>query len=123
MMLTNTTTLPPQPAADVCGMFVVDVEGKVVAANLSAHHFWENARRSFVGASLPRLFATDPDAADSDDAMAEWKAFKAATLDRWTTRLTQPATGATYQVRVRLERSMGGAGSFIATIRPCPSES
>ncbi len=110
--------LPPQPAADVCGMFVVDAGGKIVAANQSAHQFWENTRRSFVGALLPRLFAADPAQSDEENFEAEWKAFKATALDRWTTRVTEPATGASRHVRFRLERAFGGAGTFIATVRP-----
>ena len=116
-MLTN-TEFSTQLAADLYGMFVVDAAGKVVAANASASQFWGTGGRSFVGASLANLFATGPDGAEVDESEGQWKAFKAAALDRWTPCRARQAGDSSREVRVRLERAIGGAGSFIAMVRP-----
>jgi hypothetical protein len=102
-------------------MFVIDAGGTIVAANLSAYELFRNSSRSFVGAFFPGLFATTIDDHVGEETDSQWKEFKAEMLDRWTFCRTRQTCPSPYDVRVRLERGVGGAGSFIATVRPAPT--
>jgi PAS domain-containing protein len=99
-------------------MFVIDADGKVVAANLSACELWGSAGKSIVGVSFASLFVPGADASEVDSTDAQWSTFRTAALERWSTCLTQPPGGLGREVRMRLERAFGGAGSYIATVRP-----
>jgi hypothetical protein len=95
-------------------VFVIDATGVVIAANSSAREFVGFTRKSPASLSFAGLFASGPFAANQPGA-DDWKTFVAATLDRWTSFCVRMPEGER-EVRVRLERSAGGAGSYIATM-------
>jgi hypothetical protein len=106
---------------DLCAVLVLDASGNVVAANGSARQLWAVAGRSLVGLPLAGFFAGEaPVAADTDaakDDEGRWQALRTRMLDRWASLATRTLDGSVQNVRVRLERALGGAGSYIATIR------
>lgn len=107
---------------DLSGTFVIDAGGKIVAANLSVYKFWGGVPRSFVGVYLRDLFVLIPDASGTEEPESQWKLFKTAMLDRWTLLSARHVDGSCHPVRVRLERSVGGAGTYIAMVRADDSE-
>lgn len=103
--------------ADVCAVLVLDVSGHVVAANRSARELWGVTDKAIVQLQLASLFA--PDAASvADEADAQWHALRATALDTWARLTAYPQNGSAREVRVRVERAFGGAGTYIATIQP-----
>ncbi|ACB75446.1 PAS domain-containing protein [Opitutus terrae] len=107
--------------ADLCAAVVLDATGKIVAVNQSARQLWSASDRSLIGRPFAQLFVLDaaPEAADA--AVARWRILSAETLDRTTVLTALPLTGAKREVRVRLERAVGGAGSYLATVQIAPA--
>ncbi len=106
------------PDADLCAVLVLDAGGRVVAANRSARQLWAAPDKALVGFPFGGLFGLESVSAEPQSAETQWKALSTATVDRWTSSLARPLSGPPREVRVRLERALGGAGSFIATIQP-----
>ena len=104
--------------AEFCAVLVLDASGKVVAANSSARRLWTAVDKSLVGLPFAWLFRLDGDSAELEFCDSRWKAMKTSALDCWTQLAAQPLDGLPCDVRVRLERALGGAGSYIATIQP-----
>lgn len=104
--------------SDTCGVLVVDAIGSVVASNSSARQLWSSAARPLVAARFAALFADAEDVADPESIARQWLLLKSEALDRWTSRIIRPLDGSPCEVRLRLERSSGGAGSYIATVQP-----
>jgi hypothetical protein len=105
-------------AAARCAVLVLDASGKVVAANRSARHLWAAMDKSLVGFSFAELLAVAGVVGDPDTPGAQWKALSTAALNRSTPLIAQPLDGSAREVYVQLERALGGAGSYIATIQP-----
>lgn len=99
-------------------MLVLDATGKVVAGNQAARHLWAVADKGLVGSPFSALLSSATGATDVDSETAQWAALRAATLDRSASLSVQPRSGPSRAARVRLERAVGGAGSYIATIQP-----
>jgi hypothetical protein len=108
----------PIDEADLCAVLVLDASGNVVAANRSARHLWAGADRAFVRSAFAELFVSKLDSNDPEFLETESKVLIAGALDRWTPLVAKPLDGQPRAVRVRLERALGGAGSYIATIQP-----
>lgn len=104
--------------AQPCGVLVLDSTGMVVAANGTARELWGATERTLVSESFTQLVSADATAPDPECAHAAWTALKAATVDRSAELIARRRNGSSFGIRVRLERSLGGAGTFIATISP-----
>lgn len=93
---------------------MLDSTGKVVATNESARQLWAAHDRSLVGTPVGGLLLTE--SATSTDV--PWKTVSAAALNQWASFVAKPQNGAPRAVRIRLERAVGGAGSYIAVVVP-----
>lgn len=102
----------------MCAVFVIDAGGHVVACNASARQLWAAGKRPIVTLPLVVLLGEAQDPIEPDVLLEQWKALKIEALDRWTRRMAMPFSGPAVEVNVRLERATGGAGSYIALIRP-----
>lgn len=108
----------PFDEADLCAVLVLDASGNVVAANRSARYLWAGPDKSFVRSAFAGLFISALESDDPEFLETESKVLIAGALDRWTRLMAKPVDGQPRAVRVRLERALGGAGSYIATIQP-----
>lgn len=102
----------------LCAALVIDASGKVVAANQSARDLLGIPAKSLIGLSVPGLFTPGGVRSESDGAADEWKSLCAAALDRWTRVRAHPPGNPPVDVRVRLERAFGGAGTYMAVLLP-----
>jgi hypothetical protein len=100
-----------------CAVLVLDAMGVVVAANETARELWGAAERTLVSQSFTQLVWAGCAAPDPENTTT-WKALKAALVDRGAPLTARRSDGSSFGVHVRLERSLGGAGTFIATIAP-----
>jgi hypothetical protein len=101
---------------DPCGVFVIDATGLVIAANSSAREYVEFRRKTLASLSFVDLLHGASSGTDGGPGASDWKSFVASALDRWTTLRMRTPDGER-ELRLRLERSAGGAGSYIATLR------
>jgi PAS domain-containing protein len=105
--------------ADWHGVFVVDASGQIVALNFSAGLLWGVDPRSLVTRSLASLLhASGTGPVEPENAEQDWSELKREASDGWAVRFVVVPQGSPVAVRVRLERASGGAGSFIALVRP-----
>ncbi|MDO8544765.1 MAG: PAS domain-containing protein [Opitutaceae bacterium] len=104
--------------ADLCPVLVVDASGRVVAANRSARQLWAAPDKFFVGLPFAALFAPGSNSSNSELLERQWKDLSAVVMDNWAPLAAQVVGGPPREVRVRLERAFGGAGSYIAAIQP-----
>jgi hypothetical protein len=104
--------------ADTCAVFVLEAGGLVVASNTSARMFWSEVARPLVSMPFVTLLAHNDDSCDPETISRQWLQLRSESLDRWTGRVARRLDGATCDVRLRLERSSGGAGTYIATVQP-----
>lgn len=102
----------------LCAALVLDSTGKVVATNESARQLWAAPDRSLVGTPVSDLLLTERTASDAISAHLSWKTFSTAALNQWAAFVAQPHNGPPRAVRIRLERAVGGAGSYIAVVVP-----
>jgi PAS domain-containing protein len=117
----STSPLASAPVdSDVCGVFVVDADGRVVASNASARQLWSTDARPLVALPLAALFSADLGAPEPEEVAQQWRQLKSDAMDRWTLRSAQRLNGPVCEVRLRVERASGGAGSYIATVLPVP---
>lgn len=96
----------------------MDADGVVVASNSSARQLWSTTGSSLVALPFVRLFSLAASASDRPGAPEQWREMKRGGLDRSVVRQISPLDGPPCEVRLRIERSSGGAGSYIATVRP-----
>jgi len=106
---------PRPPAADAA-VLLLDAAGRVTAATAAARALWQADASGLVGASFPELFEFDVVSDDPDWAAAQWEIVVDTTLDRATTLLARPSSGAPRSVSVRLEKIL--ADTYLATIQP-----
>lgn len=121
-LVSPAVTLDPVDGADLCAVLVLDASGKVVAVNDSARALWGAGKLELVGIAFARLRTDTPSVAKQEDSEAAWKAFLADAGGRWTSMSIRSRDGSARDVRVRLERALGGAGTYIATVQPRTSE-
>lgn len=100
----------------VSAAFVISANGDVVATNHSAGVLLAVEGKSLVGLPFVRLFTMAGDGPDVP-SVGEWKPLCAAALDRWMQFTAHAFDGRPRAVQGRLERSIGGAGSYIAIVR------
>ncbi len=117
-MVESASTLSATRDPDTCAVFVLEAGGTVVASNTSAREFWSDAARPLVGVPFVTLFASNDDLSAPENISRQWLHLKGEGVDRWTQRVARRLDGALCEVRLRLERSSGGAGSYIATVQP-----
>jgi two-component system, cell cycle sensor histidine kinase and response regulator CckA len=107
-----------EPETAFCAVLVLDDAGRVAAANGSARKLWQTAENELIGEAFAALFAFEVVSSDPDFLEAQWEGVLASTLDRAATLSAQPREGAPRDVRVRLEKALGGAPGYVATIQP-----
>jgi PAS domain-containing protein len=101
------------------GVLVLDADGRVVAANSSARELWRAGPKPLVGIPLVGLLGSDAVGSEPGFAIIQWELLRKAALDRLMDVSVQPVDGrARRRMRLRLERSQGGAGTFIALLLP-----
>lgn len=111
---------PVGATADVSPVFVIDAAGRVVATNRSACVFWATGNQSMVGLNFVQLFEPDP-GNDVAGFETRWTALRAAAFESWTPLVARTLRTDRAVTRVRLERSIGGAGTYIAIVLPQPA--
>jgi PAS domain S-box-containing protein len=107
-------TLP----ADFCAVLMLDASGRVTAANASARALWQSTDGELVGEAFASLFAFEVVSNDPEFLEAQWDVLLASALDRATPLSAQPREGTARDVRVRLEKPLGAAVGYIATVQP-----
>jgi two-component system, cell cycle sensor histidine kinase and response regulator CckA len=107
--------------ADFCGVLVLDAGGSIVAANSSAREITSVGDIALIGQPFAALFVFEIVSTDAEFLAAQWDALRESALDRWTPLSLQSPAGAPREVRVRLERAVGGAGTYIAMLQPPPA--
>ncbi len=105
-------------AADFCAVLVLDATGRITSGNTSARRLWQTGEAELVGEAFASLFAFEVTSTDPDFLEAQWEVVLASALDRATIFTAQPREGAPREVRVRIEKILGGAAGFIATAQP-----
>ncbi len=96
---------------------LLDPSGKVAGANGSARLLWQTANNELVSESFASLFAFEVTSNDPEFLEAQWDVLLASSLDRTAALTAQPREGAPRDVRVRLEKPLGTAPGYIATIQ------
>ncbi|MGH7944767.1 MAG: PAS domain-containing hybrid sensor histidine kinase/response regulator [Opitutaceae bacterium] len=96
---------------------MLDGRGNVTAANTTARQLWQTGAGELVGDSFAALFAFEVVSNDPEFIQAQWEVLLAG-LGRETLLAAQPREGAPRDVRVRLEKQIGEAAAYIATIQP-----
>ncbi len=111
-------TPPAADAADFCAVFVLGADGRIAAANPSAHALWQTRAAEMIGEAFVSLFAFEVFSADPDFLEAQWEAVLAGALERPIDLVAQPREGAPRTVRVRIEQATGSAGGpYLAIVR------
>lgn len=100
-----------------CAVFVLDASGNVVATNHSGHHFFGAQDRPLAGQPFAGFFVGPATTPETESAEARWASLRAATLDRWAELVAWKSGNGPRNVQVRIERSIGGAGTYFATIQ------
>jgi PAS domain S-box-containing protein len=104
--------------ADFCAVVMLDSAGRVTTANSSARKLWQTGENELVGDAFASLFAFEVVSSDPEFLEAQWDVLLASALDRGASLNAQPREGAPFEVRVRLEKIIGGVAGYIATIQP-----
>jgi PAS domain S-box-containing protein len=99
---------------------ILDGDGRVAAANTTARQFWQTGDSELIGEHFASLFAFEVVSTDPDFIQAQWEVLLTG-LGRETLLAAQPREGAQREVRVRLEKQLGGSAVYIATIQPAAS--
>ncbi len=105
-------------AADFCAVLVLDAAGKVTSANATARALWQTGETELIGDALAALFVSEITSSDPEFLEVQWEVLLDSTLDKTMPLQVQPREGAPHEVRVRLEKMLGPAGGYIATILP-----
>ncbi len=99
-------------------MLVLDAAGKVTAANASARALWQTADNELIGDAFAALFVSEITSSDPEFLDVQWEVLLESTLNRTTPLQALPREGAPRDVRVRLEKILGQASGYVATIQP-----
>ncbi len=99
-------------------MLVLDATGKITAANASARALWQTGDNELIGEAFATLFLFEITSSDPEFLDAQWEVLLDGGLNRTTPLQAQPREGAPRDVRVRLEKILGAASGYIATIQP-----
>ena len=122
--MSESTELPQQVTTRAVSVgpaiLLVDMAGKVAAANQSAQALWQTGPDELVGESFSSLFALDVVTDDQEWLEAQWEILLGATLERPTELSIQPREGAPRQMSVKLEKALGTPAGYIAVIAPLP---
>ena len=102
-------------AAPAAVLFL-DANGRISAANTSARQLWQTGENELIGEAFATLFAFEVVSNDPEFLEAQWEVVLASALDRSTTFSIQPREGAPRDMRVRIERTVGSATTYIATV-------
>ncbi len=105
-------------AADLCAVLILDAAGKVTAANASARTLWQTADNELIGDAFAALFVSEITSSDPEFLEVQWEVLLDSTLNKTTPLQALPREGAPRDVRVRLEKILGQASGYIATIQP-----
>lgn len=98
-------------------VLVIDAAGNVVAANTTARALWRDKAKPLVNAALPELVTCEGDRVSAGTATERWKQFRQLALDRALAVELRPVDGSTPRaMTLRLERSYGGGGTYIAAL-------
>ena len=97
-------------------MVVLDGNGRVVSANATANQLWQTSDTGLIGESFAALFAFEVVSNDPEFIQAQWEVLLAG-IGRDAFLTLQPHEGALRDVRVRLEKQLGGAAGYVATIQ------
>ena len=103
--------------AQFCAVLLLDGEGRVVAANSTARQLWQTGQNELIGDAFASLFSFEVVSNDPEFMQAQWEVLLAG-LDRETVLTAQPREGPLCEVRVRLEKQLGGSSGFVATVQP-----
>lgn len=96
-------------------VLVIDASGKVVASNPGAQALCSDGK-SLVGQPLAAFFGGAERSGDADFLEEQWRTLRRDALDNWALRRLACPSAANREVHVRVERALGGAGSYLATI-------
>jgi PAS domain S-box-containing protein len=107
-----------EAAQDFCAVLLLDAAGRITGANASARALWQTGDDELVGEHFAAQFAFEIVSSDPDFLEAQWEVLLASALERSTPLTAQPREGAPREVRVRLEKNLGAAGGYIATLQP-----
>ncbi len=99
-------------------MLVLDAAGKVTAANASARVLWQTGENELIGDAFAALFVSEITSSDPEFLEVQWEVLLDGTLNKTTPLQALPREGAPRDVRVRLEKILGAASGYIATIQP-----
>ena len=99
-----------------CAVLVLDAEGRVTGANASARQLWQTSENELIGDAFATLFAFEVVSSDPDFLQAQWEVLLAG-LGRETHLTAQPREGALRDVSVRIEKQIGPAPGYVATIQ------
>ena len=105
-------------AAGFCAVLALDAQGRVTGASSSARQLWQTAENELVGDHFASLFVIEVVSNDPEFLEAQWDVLLASALDRPATLTAQPREGAPREVSVRLEKNLGPAAGYLATIQP-----
>ena len=105
--------------AEELGVFVIDAEGKIVATNEGARRLWGVGTEVLVGRAFTSLFRGERSSEHPEmDAIADWRTLLRRTRETRTALAMAAGEGGPEEVTLRVERAIGGAGSYIATVAP-----
>jgi two-component system, cell cycle sensor histidine kinase and response regulator CckA len=97
---------------------LLDAGGKITAANESARKLWQVAEGELIGEQFASQFAFEVVSNDPEFLEAQWDVVLAGALNRDAVLSAQPREGAPHEVRVRLEKNLGTASGYVATLQP-----
>lgn len=119
---TSTTVTTPAGArahrAGICAVLLLDEKGRITATNSSARQLWQTGEHDLGGEHLVSLFAFDVVSNDPEFIQAQWEVLVASAVERATTLSAQPREGTPFEVCVRLEKTAGGTGGYVAMVQP-----
>lgn len=99
-------------------VLVLDMDGKVVAANASAHTLWQAEPGRLTGEAFVSLFEFDIISQEPDWLATQWSALLDAATNRTTIFSVRTHDGGTRAVQVRLEQAPGWDDQYFATVQP-----
>jgi two-component system cell cycle sensor histidine kinase/response regulator CckA len=99
---------------------MLDSTGRVIAANSSARILWQAGERELIGEHFASLIQFEVLSDEPDWLDAQWEVLLANTVDKSSLLTAQPREGAPREVLVRLEKTIGPAAGYVATIQSPP---
>lgn len=105
-------------ALEPCAVLVLDATGRILSANESARALWQTVEGELIGDHFATLLQFDLVSDAPDWLASQWEVLLANTLDKTAALTALPREGAPRDVVVRLERLLGTAAQYVATIQP-----